>query len=119
MAKRVRQLRLYEQALIIHREVGYRRGEGAALGDLATAHAKVGEMPKAIEFYKQRLLIARDIGDRRGEGIASFNLALVLDELGERKKAIAHAEVAVKIFEQIEDPKARMVRQQLTKWKGG
>jgi len=43
---------------------------------------------------------------------------LALDRLGERAQAIAHAETALKIYEQIEDPHAGMVRGQLAKWKG-
>jgi hypothetical protein len=37
--------------------------------------------------------------------------------LGERAQVIAHAKAALKIREAIEDPNAKMVRQQLAEWK--
>jgi hypothetical protein len=63
------------------------------------------------------LLVRRAIGDRRGEGNDLWNIALALDKLGEREQTIAHAEAALKIIEQIEDPHAGMVRRQLAEWK--
>jgi tetratricopeptide (TPR) repeat protein len=111
-------IEFYEQALIIDREIGDRRGEGTDLGNLGLAYADLGETRQAIEFYEQHLVIACEIGDRRGEGNASFNMGLALDELGEREKAITYAETTLKIFDQIEDPHAELVHQQLAKWKG-
>ena len=46
-----------------------------------------------------------------------WNMSLASDRLGDRTQAIAHAEAALKIREQIEDPKAEMVRKQLAAWK--
>ena len=62
-------------------------------------------------------MITREIGDRRGEGNALWNKALALHELGDRAAAIAHAQGALAIFEQIEDPAADMVRKRLAKWR--
>jgi tetratricopeptide (TPR) repeat protein len=78
----------------------------------------LGETRRAIEFYEQELVIAREIGDRRGEGYALWNTSLALDELGDRAQAIACAEEAFKIYEQIEDPNATRVREQLEAWRG-
>jgi len=44
-------------------------------------------------------------------------MSLALDELGDRKNASAHAEAALKIYEQIEDPLAEKVRKQLDIWR--
>jgi len=41
-----------------------------------------------------------------------------VDQLGERAQAIQHAEQALTIFEQIEDPNAAQVRAQLAAWRG-
>jgi|GEM_PF-3307955 len=38
--------------------------------------------------------------------------------IGNRAQAIVHAEAALKIYEQIEDPKSTKVREQLTRWCG-
>jgi len=103
--------------LAVVREIGYRRGEGNALGSLGLAYADLGETRRAIQFYEERLTIAREIGDRRGEGYALWNMSLALDQLGERAQAIQHAEQALTIREQIEDPNAAKVRAQLAEWR--
>ncbi|HEX7332224.1 MAG TPA: hypothetical protein VF290_12045 [Pyrinomonadaceae bacterium] len=45
-------------------------------------------------------------------------MSLGLDQLGERAQAIQHAEQALIIQEQIEDPNAAQVREQLADWRG-
>jgi tetratricopeptide (TPR) repeat protein len=87
------------------------------LGNLGTAYLHSGETHRAIQFFEQALLIDREIGDRRGEGNALWNMSLALDQLGERAQAIKHAEQALIILEQIEDPNAAKVREQLAKWR--
>ena len=69
-ASRARRSSFYEQRLAIAREIGDRRGEGSALGNLGNAWADLGETRKAIELYEQSLAIAREIGDRRGADTA-------------------------------------------------
>ena len=63
-----RAIEYYEQALVISREIGDRRGEGTASGQPGHAYAALGEVRRAIEYYEQALVISREIGDRRGEG---------------------------------------------------
>ena len=73
-----RAIQFYEQQLSIDREIGDRRGEGNALGNLGNAYADLGETGRAIQSYEQALLIDREIGDRRGEGIDLGNLGTCL-----------------------------------------
>ncbi len=63
-------------------------------------------------------MIHREIGDRRGESIDLWCLSLPVDKLGDRDKAIAMAEASLKIMEEIEDPNAGEVREQLAEWRG-
>ena len=51
----------YEQHLVIAREIGDRRGEGAALGNLGIAYADLGQVERAIGFYEQALRIRQEI----------------------------------------------------------
>jgi hypothetical protein len=44
-------------------------------------------------------------------------MSLASDKLGERAQAIAHAETALKIFEAIEDPNARIGQRLLEGWR--
>ena len=99
------------------RDIGDRRGEGNALGNLGVAYKNLGDTHRAIQFYEQYLAITREIGDRRGEGIALLNISLTLDRLGKSAQAILHAEQALTILEQIEDPNAPKVRAQLAAWR--
>ena len=108
----------YEQALPLLRELGDRRGEGLALGDLGLACATLAEMRQAIGYFERCLPILREVGDRQGEGLALWHMSLLLDLLREPVQTImAHAEAALAIYEQIEDPHVDMVRRQLGVWR--
>ena len=111
-----RAIEYHEQHLEVARETGDRRGEGAAFTNLGTAYSDLGETRRAIEYHEQRLEIARETGDLRGEGKALWNRALALHKLDRRDEAISDAQVALQIFEQIEDPNADKVRRALADW---
>ena len=53
----------HEQELVIAREIGDRRDEANALGNLGNAYAAFGELEKAIGYYEQELVIAQAIKD--------------------------------------------------------
>ncbi len=110
---------LYEQALVIHRELGYLRFEGITLGNLANANLAFNRVQVAVNLYQKALVIDQKAGNIRSEGDTHWNISIALDILGAQVQAIAHAKAALKIYEQIEDPHAEMVRRQLAKWKGG
>ena len=109
----------YEQQLAIAREIGNRRGEGWALGNLGVANDNLGEPRKANAYYEQAVAILGEIGDRRNEGIHLYNSAVALDKLGDRAQAIARAGLALKMFEDLEHPDVGKVRAKLEEWKGG
>ena len=85
------------------REIGDRRGEGTALGNLGIAYADLGQVERAIGFYEQDLAIAREIGDRRGEGNALGSLGLAYADLGQVERAIGFYEQALTIARAIGD----------------
>ena len=47
----------YEQALAIHRQVGDRRNEGAALANLALLHQEQGRIEEAQAHFEAALVI--------------------------------------------------------------
>lgn len=112
-----RSIEFYKQALAIAGEIGDRRVESVTLGNLGISYHDMGEIRRSIEFYEQSLAIAREIDYRRGEGDELWNMSLSLDKLGERARAITLAEAALAIYEQIEEPSAAKVRQQLEGWR--
>jgi len=92
--------------LKIAREIGDRRGEGNALGNLGNAYAALGETKRAIEFYEQRLKIAQEIGDRQGESNACWNYGLALEKLAEFGRAAELMQVTVDYEKYIDHPDA-------------
>jgi tetratricopeptide (TPR) repeat protein len=96
-------LRLYEQALVIRREVGDRAGEGTTLNNLGRVYNALGQKPKALDYYEQALVIRREVGDRAGEGTTLNNLGGVYDALGQKPKALDYYEQALVIRREVGD----------------
>jgi len=67
----------YDEALAIHREVGSRRYEGRALGNLATLRLYQGRVDEALVLFEQALCIACETGNRAEEGAWLCNLGLL------------------------------------------
>jgi tetratricopeptide (TPR) repeat protein len=99
-----RAIQFYEQQLAIVREIGDRRGEGNALGNLGNLPTPTWARPAApSSSMNKQLLIDREIGDRRGEGNALGNLGLAYADLGETRRAIQFYEQALLIDREIGD----------------
>ena len=101
-----RAIGLYEQHLVIAREIGDRQGEGAALGNLGLAYARLGEVQRAIGLYEQHLVIAREIGDRQGEAETCWNYGHALMAQGETVQALGLLEAGLSFFASIAHPRA-------------
>jgi tetratricopeptide (TPR) repeat protein len=93
----------YEQALVISKETGDRRGEGTHLGNLGSAYGDLGQVEKAIEYYEQALVISKETGDRRSEGTHLGNLGSAYSHIGQVEKAIEYYEQALVISEETGD----------------
>src|SRR5229473_6964719 len=92
-----------ETAVRAARELGDRRAESYALGNLGNAYDSLGEYRRAIEFHEQHLAIARELGDRQGEANALGNLGVAYDSLGEYRRAIGFHEQTRAIAHEIGD----------------
>ena len=58
-----------------------------------------------------------EVEDRRNEAETLFDRALAWERLGDRSRAIEDAAAALALKEQIDDPSADRVRQQLAAWR--
>ena len=96
-------VRVLEKGVTAAQKLGNRYDEGAHLGNLGIAYAKLGQVERAIEFHEQALAIAREIGDRRGEGAHLGNLGLAYSNLGQVERAIEYYEQALAIDREIGD----------------
>ena len=90
---------------MIAKEIGDRRGEGNAIGNLGNVYRFLGQVEMAIEYYQNALVIAREIGDRRNEGIWLGNFGNIYRNQGQVKKAIECYEKAMDIGKEIKDLK--------------
>jgi tetratricopeptide (TPR) repeat protein len=107
---RVEAISYYQQALAIGREIGDRRGEGNALGNLGLGFYTLGQVKKAIKYYEQALAISREISDRRTEGTDLANLGLAHESLGDVEQARQLWLDALASFEAIQSPRVAWVR---------
>ena len=96
-------LQLWQQALVIYREIKDRQGEGWVLGNLGIAYRNLGDYGKAIDYQQQLLAIAREIKDRKSEGAALGNLGAAYLSLGNYTKAIDYLEQTLAIAREIKD----------------
>ena len=101
LAEVAQAIEYFEQALVIAREIGDRRAEGAVLGSLGLANARLGEYEKAVGFYEKQLVISRETSDRHFEGNAFGNLGTAYLRLGNIPKAIEHFEQALVIHSEV------------------
>ena len=90
---------------MIAREIGDRRGEENALGNLGSAYYALGQVKKAIGYSEDALMISKEIGDRRGEGANLGNLGLAYSDLGQVEKAIEYYEDALAIGRELKYPR--------------
>ena len=60
-------LKCFEQALSICKEIGDRRGEGVALGNLGKVYLDLGQHEEARKYFEQALVLSKEVGDREGE----------------------------------------------------
>ncbi|MBC7882521.1 MAG: tetratricopeptide repeat protein, partial [Anaerolineae bacterium] len=78
----------WNQALKIYIQIGDKKGEGNAYGNLGVAYKNLGEYQKAIEYHNKALQIDIQIGSKLGEGQDYGNLGNAYYSLGEYQKAI-------------------------------
>jgi CHAT domain-containing protein/Tfp pilus assembly protein PilF len=94
---RLNALRLYKEALAVHREVGDRVGEGRALSNIGALSQELGRIEDALRYGSEALVIRRELGDRAGEAVTVANLGLAHHQLGRLQEALGCFEEALRI----------------------
>ena len=88
-----------QQALTLGREVGHRRLQSDALGNLGfTLYLRGGRMQEAEQACLESLQIVREVGQVQKQGTALHNLALVREALWRPDEARADFEAAIAIY---------------------
>jgi len=98
-----RAIELLELALDATREVGNRRSEGSALGELGNAYFLLGQYDLAIKNHEESLAIKTEIKDERSVGNTLGNLGVAYSALGKTNKAIEFYEKHLKIARKVGD----------------
>jgi len=96
-------LQLWQQALVIYREISDLQGEAKSLNNLGIAYGSFAEYERAIDFFKQSLAISREIGHRQGEAVSLDNLGFTYEKLAKYERAIEFHEQSLAIFREISD----------------
>ncbi|MGK7892054.1 MAG: CHAT domain-containing protein, partial [Leptolyngbyaceae cyanobacterium] len=92
---------LYEQSLVITREIGDRAGEGDSLGNMGIAYRNLNQYQQAIALHERSLIIAREIGDRAGESVALGNLGNAYLRLSQYQQALEGYQQGLAIDQEI------------------
>ncbi|MSP14405.1 MAG: tetratricopeptide repeat protein [Chloroflexi bacterium] len=98
-----RALALYEQALMIMREVGNRAGEASTLSNMAVVYRATGQPQRALALYEQALPVRREVGDRAGEASTLSNMAVVYRTTGQPQQALELFQQTLPIMREVRD----------------
>ena len=93
---------LGKQYLKIQRELGDRRTEAVALGNLGHAWLDVGEITRGQREVEEALKLHRAVGDRSSEAHVLTNLSELALWQGQDALALAHARAALDIAESVQ-----------------
>ena len=97
-------LEIEQQILHIGRELGDRRFEASALGNIGSSWLNLGERAKARRHLEEGLKLTRAVGDRAAEPNPLFGLSQLALWEGDDTLALAHAQAALDIAVSVRDP---------------
>ncbi len=97
-------LEIEEQILVIGRELGDRRFEASALGNIGSSWLNLGERAQARRHLEEGLKLTRAVGDRAAEPNPLFGLSQLALWQGDDALALAHAQSALDIAIAVQDP---------------
>ena len=101
---RIASLELDQQDLLINRELGNRRNEAIALGNLGHGWLRLGEHVQARKMLEDSLRLARAISDHATQPNTLINLSLLALREGDDALALAHARAALDIAIEVQSP---------------
>ena len=103
-ADRITSLEMDQQDLLINRELGNRRNEAIALGNLGHGWLRLGEQVQARRMLEDSLRLARAISDHATQPATLTNLSLLALREDDDALALAHAQAALDIAIEVQSP---------------
>jgi predicted ATPase len=101
---RIASLEMDQQDLLINRELGNRRNEAIALGNLGQGWLRLGQHAQARRLLEESLRLARAISDHATQPNSLNNLSLLALRQGDDALALAHAQMALDIAIEVQNP---------------
>ncbi|PID50351.1 MAG: hypothetical protein CR991_01850 [Proteobacteria bacterium] len=98
-------LACYQEALVIQKTIGDKKGEGTTLNNLATTTYARGDYNTALEYLQQSLAITQAIGDKKGEGTTLNNISQIFKARGDYDTALEYLQQSLAITQAIGDKK--------------
>jgi class 3 adenylate cyclase len=95
---------LDQHDLLINRELGNRRNEAIALGNLGNGWLRLGEHTQARLHLEECLRLVRSVGDRATEPNILSNLSMLALRQSADAPALAHAQAALDMAVEVENP---------------
>ena len=96
-------IEVYQQALLVSRELGNRRDESEALGELGQEYFRLKEYEKSIKLFEQCLVITQEIDDYEGQNTTLNFLANAYLRIGKSQEAINFLQQQLTITSEIDD----------------
>lgn len=90
-------LEIFQEVLIINREIGNRAGEGDTLNNIGEVYRNLGQYSRALDFYNQSLEIARETNFRAAQAITLSNIGIIYFNLGQNPQALDVYQQALQI----------------------
>ena len=103
-ADRIASLEMDQQDLLINRELGNRRNEAIALGNLGHGWLRLGQHTQARRLLEDSLRLARAISDHATQPNTLTNLSLLALRQGDDALALAHAQMALDLAIEVQSP---------------
>lgn len=103
-ADQVASLEMDLQDLLINRELGNRRNESIALGNLGNGWLRLGEHGRAGHYLDDSLRLSRSVGDRGTESNTLANLSVLALRAGDTPLALTHAQAALAMALRVQSP---------------
>jgi len=101
---RLASLELDQQDLLINRELGNRRNEAIALGNLGSGWLRLGEHAQTRQHLEQGLRLACAVGDRATQANTLTNLSLLALRQGDDTLALTQAHQALELASAVQSP---------------
>ncbi|MBD2354964.1 CHAT domain-containing protein [Tolypothrix sp. FACHB-123] len=93
----------WQQALILWRKAGDKKGEAVTFLGIGRVYDDLGEKQKALEYYNNALPLWRAVGNRGGEATTLNNIGGVYSALGEQQKALEFYNNALPLIRAVGD----------------